>query len=380
MIYSVDSLKEMLDKSNLWYIRHYEAYFDKVYMVYLRGTPHEWVTVGNTTLASVSSGNGKLDFLLAPYRLYRLAKKIRPTNYVTPDQIYSWWISSLLQLLLRAKIFLLPQFLPDQIYSTSHKSVSMLFPIWLEKFFISLSYSSVYKVLTGTCFGNLPNILMAHRAARKKMIITDVLVEAVPPPRFFEKLETLNGSPVRSYKRGEQFNLIYVGRLQRQKLVDLLVKMMASIKKLNHNGVPIKLIIVGDGPERANVEQLIDKLDVRSSIEFAGAVSNEKIPDYMQRSDVYISTIGGMAFREAGLYGLPIVTYDIDWVQGYLKHEENALTVPAGDYEEMARQVIRLSQDDELRARLSKNMKEFAWKRWSPKYLRESLRKVFEEN
>ncbi|MDQ3917966.1 MAG: glycosyltransferase, partial [Acidobacteriota bacterium] len=300
MIYSMDDLKEMLDKSNLWYIRHYEAYFDRVYMVYLRGTPHEQVDAGRTSFVSVAGG-GKLDYLLAPYRLYRFARKVRPTHYVTPDQIYSWWISSLLQLLLRAKIFLLPQFLPVYIYSTSGKSVSLRFPIWLEKFFISLSYLLVHRVLTGSCFGNLINTLADHPLARRKMLIADVLVEALPSPIFFERLKSLNGSAgARPLPPGRELNLIYVGRLQRQKLVDLLVKMMAYVKKANGGGRPIKLTLVGDGPERASAERLVDELGVRSLVEFAGHVDNERLPEYMTRADVYISTIGGMALREAG--------------------------------------------------------------------------------
>lgn len=168
--------------------------------------------------------------------------------------------------------------------------------------------------------------------------------------------------------------------MQQQKLVDLLPKMMGAIKRFGGAaGAPVKLTIVGDGPERAEVERLADELGVRQSIEFAGHVDNENIPAHMLRADAYISTIGGMAFREAALYGLPIVTYDIDWVRGYLKHGEDALTVPAGDYEEMARQVLRLAGDDELRERVAKNMKELAWRAWTPLHLRESRRRVFEE-
>ena len=129
MIYVTDSIDVIMAKSNAWYIRHYETYFDRVYMVYLRGSAHKPVAQGRTELISLGTGRSKLDFLLAPFRLYRFAKEVRPSAYITSDQIWSWWISWAMQLLLGARIYLMPQFMPEQIYKSSKRSVSMIFPI-----------------------------------------------------------------------------------------------------------------------------------------------------------------------------------------------------------------------------------------------------------
>src|SRR5213083_1950424 len=111
MIYVTDSIDVILAKSNTWYICHYETYFDKVYMVYLRSTAHEPLVQGKTKLVSLGSGRSKLDFLLAPFRLYRFAREIRPAVYITSDQIWSWWISWMMQIFLGAHIYLMPQFM-----------------------------------------------------------------------------------------------------------------------------------------------------------------------------------------------------------------------------------------------------------------------------
>jgi glycosyltransferase involved in cell wall biosynthesis len=382
IIYANDCLEELLVKSNIWYIRHYEEYFDHVYMIYLRGTAHAPVTQGNTTLVSLAKGRGKLEVLLAPYRLYRFAKKIRPTHYVTPDQIWSWWLSSLVQLLLRAKIYLLPQFMPEQIYSSSKDSVSIFFPIWFERILIWLSYFTANKVLTGHCFGNYTNWLSHYRAARGKIIIVDALAEALPPPAFLEKLEKLNGdgSAFRAAHTRDGLNLIYVGRLQRQKLVDGLIKMLPLIRELENNSLPIKLTLVGDGPDRDSLERLANELKVNDLVEFVGQVQNDDLPEHLLRSDVYVSPLTGMSLREAALCGLPIVAYDMDWLHGFLKHDQTALMIPPGNYDEMARQIVRLSNDYELQERLSRNIKELAWRIWSPQGLRESLHQAFDNN
>lgn len=379
MIYVADSIDTMLAKSNAWYIRHYEAYFDKVYMVYMRGAPHEPFVQGNTSLVSLGTGRSKLDFLLAPYHLYRFARKVRPTTYLTYDQIWSWWLSWAIQLFLGARVYLMPQFMPEQVYKSSKRSVSVIFPVWLERIFIWLSFFFAHRMVTGHCFGNYTKWLSSTRVTREKLIVAETLVEALPPPAFLERVLALNGSQEKLRRNSDgEFKLIYVGRLQEQKLVDDLIRMMSSLAGQKSVGFAFKLSLVGDGPERERLEKLAEELGVRPFINFVGQVRNEELPEYLLSSDAYVSPLTGMSLREAGICGIPIVAYDMDWLHGFLKDEENALMIPPGDYNEMARQIVRLSGDRQLQERLSQNIKELAWRIWSPKELRESLHHVFE--
>ena len=107
---------------------------------------------------------------------------------------------------------------------------------------------------------------------------------------------------------------------------------------------------------------------------------NEELPDYLARASAYVSSYTGMSFREAALFGLPIVSYEVDWLSGFLVHEETVLLAPVGDHEELARQVARLADDEELYARLARNLKEYAWKMWSPLKLRDSMSEAFGED
>jgi glycosyltransferase involved in cell wall biosynthesis len=137
------------------------------------------------------------------------------------------------------------------------------------------------------------------------------------------------------------------------------------------------LTLVGEGPEKVLLEKLAGELGVLGSVIFAGALPNEELPKYLFEADVYLSPMTGTSLREAALCGVPIVAYDIDWVHGFLRHDENALLVPRGDYKEMARQVCRLEEDDDLRLRLSINIRNLALHLWTPNALKESLRQVF---
>lgn len=377
VIYVADSIDLILTKSNAWYIRHYEVYFDKVYMVYLRGNRREPIVQGRTSLVCLGTGRSKVDFLLAPIHLYKFARRIRPTTYVTSDQIWSWWVSWTIQLFLGGRIYLMPQFMPEQIYESSKRSVSMIFPVWLERILIWLSFFFADHVLTGSCFGNLVQWLRSQPVSRRKTIVAETLPEALPPPAFLERMEALNGSLSRESVE-KNFKLIYVGRLQHQKLVDDLIRMMALITAQKNISRPVQLTLIGDGPERPALEKLVDQLDVRAFVNFTGQLQNEELPEYLLRSQVYVSPLTGMSLREAALCGLPVVAYDMDWIHGFLKHEETALLVAPGDYQEMGRQVLRLIGDDALSHRLSQNIKELAAHLWSPSGLHESLRQVFE--
>jgi glycosyltransferase involved in cell wall biosynthesis len=381
LIVSPATLKEMLRKGNVWYIRHYETYFDKVYVAYLIGDPHEPVSCGNTTLISLGTGRGgKVDLILAPYRLYQLAKKLRPTSYLTADLVYSWWTCALIKNLLRAKIYLMPVCMPEQIYKSSRKSLSNFLPIQLERIFIFLSFALADRVITSWSFGKFVDWLTSHPLAQKKLVITKTLVDALPTIGFFKNLRTVNknSSP---FQEGD-FTLIYIGRLHREKLVDDLIKMMTLIKiRLNRTPLyRVKLNLVGDGPEKPHLKLLANELGVEEMIEFVGSVPNEDLPEYLLRAKIFISTLTGTSLREAALCGLPIIAYNADWIRGILKHEETALLVPLGDFEKMAHEVIRLISDEKLRNRLSHNIKELAWRLWSPQSIYESLCQVFKND
>lgn len=380
IIYVTDSIDIILAKSNTWYVRHYETYFDKVYMVYLRGSSMKPIVQGRSSLISLGTGRSKLDFLLAPFRLYKFARKIKPDVYITWDQIWGWWISWAMQLFLGARFYLMPQFMPEQIYKSTKRSVSIIFPIWLERILIRLSLSLAHKVLTGNCFGSCPDWLRSDPIAGKKTVVAQLLAEALPPPAFLSGLESLAANSHTNRQVNGTFNMIYVGRLQRDKMVGDLIKMMSVIKRLKKESMDFRLLLVGEGPERDHLEKIVDELGVRDLIGFAGQVNNDELPKYLLDSHVYVSPLTGMSLREAALCGLPIVAYDMDWIHGFLKHEETALMIDPGNYEELANQLMRLAEDESLRERLSENIKEMAWRIWSPRHLRESLSQVFEKN
>ncbi|MCX5998864.1 MAG: glycosyltransferase family 4 protein [Chloroflexi bacterium] len=115
----------------------------------------------------------------------------------------------------------------------------------------------------------------------------------------------------------EQSDVIFVGRLTREKNVDLLVKAVGRVQKEMPG---IRCLVIGDGPERENIESLVGRSDLRDNVFLRGFVaSDEQVLSLMKASKVLVlpSTREGLGLvvLEANACGLPVIT---------VKHPQNA--------------------------------------------------------
>ena len=101
---------------------------------------------------------------------------------------------------------------------------------------------------------------------------------------------------------------IVVARLTAQKRVDLAIETVAFLASCGHE---LPLTIVGDGPERAALERLVQKLGIGPFVRFVGAVSSAEVPGYLARADLMIFPAQGEGFglvaAEALMAGVPVV-------------------------------------------------------------------------
>ncbi len=370
------NLEDTSETSGVWYIRNYESFFDEVYYVRLQGPPGEPCKFGNTILLSAGTGNSKVDFFLAPFRLFKVARDLRPTDFLTCEVIFAWWAAIFVKLLLKGKIILFPLVLPQTIYKITGKSLSVKIPIWIERLVARLNYWFVDGVITAKTLGSYIKRLASTPGIGSKLIVVDLLPEAAPSPYFFKRIELVRSELRReSRNEAEPFKLIYVGRLRKEKMVDDLIKMLAIVNK----HIAVQLTLIGAGDELENLKALAADLNVSHCINFLGFMSNGDLPDHLMRSDVLVSPLTGGSLREAALCGLPIIAYDIDWIQDLPEKENAFILVPGGDYRALADAVLLLNNDTAMRRRLSENVESLAWKLWSPSRIRGSLQTIFED-
>ncbi|TRZ45014.1 glycosyltransferase family 4 protein [Robertkochia solimangrovi] len=103
--------------------------------------------------------------------------------------------------------------------------------------------------------------------------------------------------------------LIFIGRLTPQKKLQMLPEV---IRKLKDQGESFNLLLVGDGPERSNLTEQVDALDLSAQIKFYGACYDEiRVSELVQAADMCISPgeVGLTAITALG-YGTPVITHD----------------------------------------------------------------------
>jgi glycosyltransferase involved in cell wall biosynthesis len=126
----------------------------------------------------------------------------------------------------------------------------------------------------------------------------------------------------------DRFTILFVGRLQARKRVDSLLRASAQLRENP------RLVIIGDGPERAALESLAK--EIYPSAEFIGARHGAELKPYFTEADLFVLPgTGGLAIQEAMSYGLPVIVAQGDGTQDDLVREGNGWQIPppSGDFD-----------------------------------------------
>lgn len=143
-------------------------------------------------------------------------------------------------------------------------------------------------------------------------------------------------------------NIVAIGRLADQKRFDWLLR---SWKIVIAEAPNARLWIVGDGPEKAELERLRAQLQIESSCSFVGAHPNAKsfiaAADFVAMTTLYEGH--ALIPLEAMACGKAIVANDVDGVNDSLTDGVEGFLVPAGDIRMFADRVLQLASNPELR-------------------------------
>lgn len=174
-------------------------------------------------------------------------------------------------------------------------------------------------------------------------------------------------TPNKTQNTKKEKTIITVSRLVPKNRIDLLIHAVALLKKSHQD--PIKLRIIGDGPERGVLERLADTLGVSNDTSFLGTVPHEDIPSYLQDSDVFVrpsdSEGMGNAFVEAMAAGVPVIGTPVGGIPDVIEDGKTGLLAKTGDADDLAVKSARLLDDPEFAQRLSRageeKAKKFDW-------------------
>jgi sugar transferase (PEP-CTERM/EpsH1 system associated) len=143
-----------------------------------------------------------------------------------------------------------------------------------------------------------------------------------------------------------------VGRLVQVKDQRLLI---GAAHTLAQRGVPLQVIIVGDGPLRSELLDQIDRLGVQPHVRLLG--SRDDVPELMAAFDVFAlpSQSEGLSntVLEAMASGLPVVATRVGGNPEVVQPGTTGLLVPPGDETELAGAIAALYRDPDLRRRMA---------------------------
>lgn len=119
--------------------------------------------------------------------------------------------------------------------------------------------------------------------------------------------------------------LLYVGRLAKEKNIEELFSFCQSARN-----EAVKLLIIGDGPYRAELERIAQEMNITHKIIFAGMVLPEEVAQYYQAGDIFVSAsqseTQGLTYIEAMASGLPILCKYDSCLDGIVQNEYNGFT------------------------------------------------------
>jgi phosphatidylinositol alpha-mannosyltransferase len=174
-------------------------------------------------------------------------------------------------------------------------------------------------------------------------------------------------APFEAWRRPDRVNVLFVGRLDPRKGVDVLLRAMPEVVELTHGRA--RLLVVGDSCLRSRLEASVPAA-LRDAVHFLGHVPGAELPRWYATGDVFVSPASGnesfgIVLLEAMACARPVVASDIPGYRSVVIPGVNGVLSPPGDAPALARVLAALVNDPERRRAIAlqgrQRALEFAW-------------------
>ena len=182
---------------------------------------------------------------------------------------------------------------------------------------------------------------------------------------------------LRHSRTNELFRILWFGRFLKCKKAELLLRAVKQIR--TRPGCPVKLKLIGTGPEEAKLRRLAEELGLVDRVEFHPPKPIMAIRDEIRNADVCVVTSTaqegwGVAVNEAMIEGCCVIASDATGAGATLIQDGvNGLLFKSGSCEDLACQLQRVREDGQLRERLASAGKRSMLDEWVPKVAAERL-------
>ncbi|MBB1274380.1 glycosyltransferase [Psychromonas sp. SR45-3] len=152
----------------------------------------------------------------------------------------------------------------------------------------------------------------------------------------------------------KKYDLILIGRLSDVKRVD---RFLHAIKQSKNELPELNAVIVGDGPDKKDLEKLAEQLGLRDDVDFVGWQDDVNV--WLQKSKCFVLTSDSeglsQALIQAMMSGLPAITSDVGDLSNLIKNDYNGYLVSELNPEHFSTMFIQLFKNESLLDMFSKN-------------------------
>lgn len=152
--------------------------------------------------------------------------------------------------------------------------------------------------------------------------------------------------------------ILSVGQLEKVKGIDVLIK---AFGKVEHEFPGFKLIIIGDGKEKENLENLSSNLKIQDKIEFKGKLSLKETKDVIK--NCYCLVLSSLSeglprvLMEAMALKKPVIASNVGGIPELIKDSENGFLFEKGHSKELAQKLKTLLENKDLAKEMGKRGK-----------------------
>ncbi len=173
--------------------------------------------------------------------------------------------------------------------------------------------------------------------------------------------------------KGEKL-VLTVSRLYPAKRVDVLIE---AVRQLKARGERVRLLIVGEGPERDRLHRLAQERGMAGEVLFKGSVPDAEMPRYFAVADVFAFTAvdepWGLAVLEAMACGLPVVVPGTGGLAEMVQDGVTGLQVAEGETDGYAEKIAAILEDEKLARRMGREARSMVQKSFSMSKMVDSL-------
>ena len=156
--------------------------------------------------------------------------------------------------------------------------------------------------------------------------------------------------------------LLYVGRLDKEKNVDVVIRSLPKILKVQK----IHFVIAGSGNIREKLQDLVRKMKLSHHVTFTGFVSDVDLPNLYAVADIFVAPGGAelqcISALEAVATGLPLVAADAVALPELVKDGKNGFLFVPGNCNSLADKIIKILSNKDLAERMGRESLRIAQK------------------